>query len=116
MLMTGSNIPSDSPPRPPGRVADPHWERCIQRTARGDQQALAELYDLSSRLVYSVALRIAGNSADAEEIALDVYSQVWKLAKDYSPDRGSPTSWLVMMARSRALGTQLAAENSARQV
>ena len=101
--MTGSNIPSDSPPRPPSREADPQWERCIQRTARGDQQGLAELYDLSSRLVYSVALRIAGNSADAEEIALDVYSQVWKLAKDYSPDRGSPTSWLVMMARSRAL-------------
>lgn len=101
--MTGSNIPSDSPPRPPSRVADPLWEVCIQRAARGDQQGLAELYDLSSRLVYSVALRIAGNPADAEEVTLDVYSQVWRLAKDYTPDRGSPTSWLVMMARSRAL-------------
>ena len=84
-------------------MADPQWEICIQRAARGDQQGLAELYDLSSRLVYSVALRIAGNPADAEEIALDVYSQVWRLAKEYTPDRGSPTSWLVMMARSRAL-------------
>jgi len=46
---------------------------------------------------------MAGNPADAEEITLDVYSQVWRLAKDYTPQRGSPTAWLMMMTRSRAL-------------
>lgn len=100
--MAGSSPAPDSA-RPPGRASDPVWGQCIQRAAHGDQQGLAELYDHSSRLVYSVAIRIAGNPADAEEITLDVYSQVWRLAKDYTPDRGSPSSWLVMMARSRAL-------------
>jgi RNA polymerase sigma-70 factor (ECF subfamily) len=100
--MAGASPAPDSA-RPPGRACDLLWSQCIQRAASGDQQGLAELYDHSSRLIYSVALRIAGNPADAEEITLDVYSQVWKLAKDYTPDRGSPSAWLVMMARSRAL-------------
>jgi RNA polymerase sigma-70 factor, ECF subfamily len=100
--MAGSSPAPDSP-RPPGRSSDALWNQCIQRAARGDQQGLADLYDQSSRLVYSVALRIAGNPADAEEITLDVYSQVWKLAKDYTPERGSASAWLVMMARSRSL-------------
>ncbi len=101
--MAGSRLAPDPHPKPPVRLADPQLTLCIQRAAHGDQQGLAELYDLSCRLVYSVALRIAGNPADAEEITLDVYSQVWKLAKDYSAERSSPNSWLVMMARSRAL-------------
>ncbi len=100
--MAGASPAPDSP-RPPGRAPDVLWSHCIQRAAGGDQQGLADLYDHSSRLVYSVALRIAGSPADAEEITLDVYSQVWKLAKDYTPERGSASSWLVMMARSRAL-------------
>ncbi len=95
--------PAPEPGRSFGRASDVAWSQFIQRAARGDQQGLAELYDQSSRLIYSVALRIAGNPADAEEITLDVYSQVWKLARDYTPDRGSPSAWLVMMARSRAL-------------
>src|SRR5262245_5759583 len=102
-MLMGEASPGPDSARPTGRVSDPLWSLCIQRAARGEQQGLADLYDHSSRLVYSVALRIAGNPADAEEITLDVYSQVWKLAKDYTPDRGSPSSWLVMMARRRAL-------------
>jgi RNA polymerase sigma-70 factor (ECF subfamily) len=82
---------------------DAFWADCIRRAGRGEQQGLAELYDHTNRLVYGVALRMAGNPADAEEITLDVYSQVWRLAKDYTPERGSPTAWLMMMTRSRAL-------------
>lgn len=89
--------------RPLLRATDAVWSDCIQRAARGDQQGLADLYDHSNRLVYAVVLRITGNPADAEEITLDVYTQVWRKAPEYSPDRGSPSSWLTMMARSRAL-------------
>lgn len=95
--------PAPDPGRSSARPSDGLWSQFILRAARGDQQALADLYDQSSRLIYSVALRIAGNPADAEEITLDVYSQVWRLAKDYTPDRGSPSAWMVMMARSRAV-------------
>lgn len=102
--MTGSGSGSEAGgSRPLFRAADVAWADCIQRAARGDQQGLSDLYDQSSRLVYSIVLRITGNPADAEEITLDVYTQVWRMARDYTPDRGSPTAWLTMLARSRAL-------------
>jgi RNA polymerase sigma-70 factor (ECF subfamily) len=79
------------------------WNDYIHRTAAGEQQALARLYDDTSRLIYSIAMRILGNPADAEEVTMDVYSQVWKSAKEYNRDRGTPLGWLTMIARSRAL-------------
>ena len=87
----------------PLRRFEDDWGEQIKAAARGEQQALARLYDLSSRLIYSVVLRILGNPADAEEVTIDVYTQVWRNAGDYNPGRGSPSSWLTMMARSRAL-------------
>jgi RNA polymerase sigma-70 factor (ECF subfamily) len=64
---------------------------------------MAALYDESSRLVHSVAMRVLGDPADADEVTLDVYTQVWKTAATYEASRGSVTAWLVMLARSRAL-------------
>ncbi len=102
MLMTADSAGADPPRGNPGG-RDAFWAECIQRAGRGEQQGLADLYDQTNRLVYGVALRIAGNPADAEEITLDVFSQVWRLAKGYTSERGSATAWLVMMTRSRAL-------------
>ena len=91
-------------PKPvPFRQAEDDWSVWIAGAARGEQNALARLYDISNRLVYGVALRILGDPADAEEVTLDVYTQVWRTAKEYTADRGAPSSWLIMLARSRAL-------------
>ncbi len=79
------------------------WRDQITRIAAGDESALAELYDSSSRLVYSLALRILINPTDAEEITLDVYSQVWRTANRFESQRGSVMAWLVTMTRSRAI-------------
>src|SRR5947209_622051 len=79
------------------------WQHLVERCAAADQSALAALYDESSRLVYSMALRILRDTADAEEVTLDVYMQVWKTAASYSEDRGSVGTWLVMLARTRAI-------------
>jgi len=65
--------------------------------------ALASLYDESSKLVYAIALRLLGQAADAEEVTLDVYAQVWRTAATYRSERGSVTAWLTTLARSRAL-------------
>jgi RNA polymerase sigma-70 factor, ECF subfamily len=54
-------------------------------------------------LVFSVALRILENRDDAEEVTLDVYTQVWNQAAAWDSKRGSVTAWLVLLARSRAL-------------
>ena len=79
------------------------WSHYMERSAGGDQAAFALLYDATRRLVYGTALRILGEPADAEEVTLDVYLQVWRNAKDYAGQRGTVGAWLVMLARSRAI-------------
>ena len=74
--------------------------RCV---AAGDQQALASLYDSTSRAIYGLLLRILSDAGAAEEVLLDVYAQVWRQADGYSERRGSPLAWLVTIARSRAI-------------
>lgn len=97
----------DSTPQPRtrshGSERDAQWNGYVQRAASGDQQAFASLYDESSSLVYSVALKVLGNEADAEEVTLDVYTQVWRTAAKFSHERGSVNAWLIMLARSRAI-------------
>jgi RNA polymerase sigma-70 factor (ECF subfamily) len=79
------------------------WQQYVERCAGGDQSGLAQLYDATNKLVYTMALRILRDAADAEEVTLDVYMQVWKTAAGYAGDRGSVGAWLVMLARTRAI-------------
>lgn len=75
----------------------------MRRIAESDQSALAALYDATNRLIYGMALRIVGNTADAEEVTLDIYTQVWQRAADFDEERGSTIGWLMIMARSRSI-------------
>jgi RNA polymerase sigma-70 factor (ECF subfamily) len=95
----GFHVSSD---RTAGRTGS-GWEELVRSCAQGDQEALAALYDQSSALVYSVAHRLLSNPADAEEVTVDVYNQVWRTARNFETSRGSVTAWLVMLARSRAI-------------
>lgn len=78
-------------------------EEQVRRIASGDEQAFAALYDHTCGLVHALALRILGNQADADEVTLDVFTQVWRTAGAFRPERGSVLGWLTMVARSRAL-------------
>jgi RNA polymerase sigma-70 factor (ECF subfamily) len=69
----------------------------------GDQSALTALYDSTKRLVYGLALRVLGDTATAEEVLFDVYSQVWRQASSYDRGRGAPLAWIMTIARSRAI-------------
>jgi RNA polymerase sigma-70 factor (ECF subfamily) len=92
-----------APDSPLSYPSQPIWSDQVRQVARGDRDALAALYDGTSRLVYSLALRILGDSHDAEEVTLDVYTQVWRSAKSFDSGRGTVEQWLVMMTRSRAI-------------
>jgi RNA polymerase sigma-70 factor (ECF subfamily) len=61
------------------------------------------LYERLCGPVYSLALRITRNVASAEEVLQDVFWQVWREAPRFDGERGSVTSWVLTIARSRAL-------------
>ncbi|HEX7957979.1 MAG TPA: sigma-70 family RNA polymerase sigma factor [Pyrinomonadaceae bacterium] len=92
-----------SPPTRPPTDAESRQAEMIREVAEGDGQALASLYDATSRTVYGLLLRILSDPSAAEEVLLDVYSQVWRQAGSYSPERGKPLAWLTTIARSRAI-------------
>lgn len=75
----------------------------VERMARGDESAAAVLFDRYAKTLYGVALQILGDTAEAEEVVLDAFMQVWRDALRYDPSRGSLVAWLIMIGRSRAL-------------
>lgn len=82
---------------------DEQWAALIAKMSGGDQQALAELYDQSSRLVFSLILRIVIDHGLAEEVTLDSFHQIWRQAANFDPERGRPSAWMLTIARSRAI-------------
>jgi RNA polymerase sigma-70 factor, ECF subfamily len=73
------------------------------RVAAGEHQALAELYDATSKVVFSLALRIVHEREIAEDVVIEVYTQVWGHAATYDSQRGTPLAWLLTLTRSRAI-------------
>ncbi len=94
-------------PRPMARPTDPaaaaHDRVLVSRMGDGEERALGELYDRHGGVAYAVAYRVLGLRAGAEEVVMEVLAQAWREASRFDPARGSVASWLVTMARSRAL-------------
>ncbi|MDX2041370.1 MAG: sigma-70 family RNA polymerase sigma factor [Acidobacteriota bacterium] len=82
---------------------DQVWAELIGRMSDGDQSALAELYDQSSRLVFGMVMRVVNDRSAAEEITLDTFHQVWRQARNFDSERGRPSSWVITIARNRAI-------------
>ena len=82
---------------------DERWDVLVGRMARGDQRALASLYDATAGAVHALVGRIVKDDAMAEEVAGDVYLQAWHQAVRYDVARGSALAWLLAIARTRAI-------------
>lgn len=75
----------------------------LERVQAGDEQALAEMYDRFTPMLYPVALRILRRAADAEDAVQDVWMQVWRRSTTYDSKRGAVAAWLLTVVRTRAL-------------
>jgi RNA polymerase sigma-70 factor (ECF subfamily) len=75
----------------------------FERITTGDPDALAELYDRHSRLLFGLIVRIVNDYAEAEEVLQDVFLQAWTRAASYDATLGSPAGWLLTIARHRAI-------------
>lgn len=75
----------------------------IARIVNQDQDAFAALYRETLARVYSLTLRITGDSAMAEEATEDTFWQIWRQAPRFDQTRGKPMAWIFIIARTRAL-------------
>jgi len=71
--------------------------------AAGNQEAFAELYDLTVRRVYGTVLRVLHSPEHAEEVTQEVYVEVWNQADLYAPGKGGVITWITTMAHRRAI-------------
>ncbi|CAG0937289.1 ECF RNA polymerase sigma factor SigK [Thermoflexales bacterium] len=75
----------------------------VTLVARRDERALGALYDRYSRLAFSLAVRIVGDRALAEEVTADSFVSVWRASDSYSEERGRFVAWLMSVVRHRAI-------------
>jgi RNA polymerase sigma-70 factor (ECF subfamily) len=75
----------------------------LVRVAAGDRAALRMVYQDTSAKLLGVCLRILNDRAEAEDVLQDVYLTVWRKAGGFDPGRASPITWLVAIARNRAI-------------
>ena len=75
----------------------------LQRVANGDRKAFHEVYRRTSAKLLGVCLRIFAEREEAEDVLQEVYVSVWQKAGQFDPARASPITWLVTIARNRAI-------------
>lgn len=75
----------------------------LVRVARGDESAFAAMYDELGSSVYGMARRVIRDPARAEEIAQEVFLQMWQTAARFDPARGQAKSWVLTLAHRRAV-------------
>lgn len=101
--MTG-DIPAIIRPSEGGRVLTPAelvW--LLAAVAKGDQVAFERLYAATRAKLYGVVLRILRRPDLADEVMQDTYLRVWRSAGEFDPKLATPITWMVAIARNRAL-------------
>jgi len=84
----------------PSQISD---NDLLHAIARGDEAALAACYDRYRVILFSQIVRILNDRQEAEDCLQEVFLQVWRRARDFDESRGRAFTWLVTIARSRAL-------------
>jgi RNA polymerase sigma-70 factor (ECF subfamily) len=75
----------------------------LVRVAAGDRAALRMVYQDTAAKLFGVCLRILNDRSEAEDLLQEVYVTVWRKAASFDPERASPITWLVTIARNRAI-------------
>ncbi len=73
------------------------------RIRKADPAALEALYDRHSSAVLGLCIRILRDTVEAEDVLIEVFHQIWERADRFDPSRASPLSYLMTVARSRAI-------------
>lgn len=85
---------------PPSTLDDASLLALLQR---GDEGAMASLFDRYSKVVYSVALRVLRDPASAEDVLQEIFMQIWRNPDGFIATRGSLGGWLAVVSRNRSI-------------
>ena len=89
VVIDGVEVPED------GTDAVDDVARLLIRTAQGDQQAFARLYDMLSSRVFGLILRVLVDRAQSEEVLQEVFLEVWQSADRFAPNKGQGRTWML---------------------
>ncbi|HEV3124451.1 MAG TPA: sigma-70 family RNA polymerase sigma factor [Candidatus Dormibacteraeota bacterium] len=78
-------------------------EQVVSLLAEGNPQAIDMLYERYGRLAYSLAFRVLGDGAAAEDVVQDAFLSVWRRSSTFEASRGSLRTWLCSIVHHRAL-------------
>jgi len=78
-------------------------EALVALVARGDEDALAELYDRVSRIAYGLALRVLRDERHAEDAVQEAFLQVWRNAATFRAERAKASTWILTLVHRRAV-------------
>lgn len=90
----------DTPSQLAASSIDP---KLVARVAKGEVHAFNQLYDQSSTVLFSLALRILDNREEAADVLQEIYLDVWRKVVRYDVGRGTPIAWLITLTRNRAI-------------
>ncbi|KPF83795.1 RNA polymerase subunit sigma [Brevundimonas sp. AAP58] len=75
----------------------------LVQAGQGDRSAFRTVYEATSAKLFGVCLRILPDRQSAEDVLQDTYVTVWRKAASFDASRASPITWLVTIARNRAI-------------
>ena len=88
-----------APPLPEQRTL----AELMSRVAMRDHAAFKQLYDLTVCCLLGITVRMLRDRSWAEEVVQEVYVSIWHTAPNYSPHKAQPMTWLMTVARNKAL-------------
>lgn len=98
-----SSANTGAPEQPACAVGD---EKLMAAIAAGEEAAFQELFEKHSSDVYALCRHVLEDQRDAEDVLLEIFWEVWCRADRYDPARGTPRTYLMLLARSRAIDRQ----------
>ena len=81
-------------------LADEELMRLVQG---GDPRAFELVYDRHGGAAFSLAYRMVGNRAAAEDISQEAFVSIWRSRLRYEPERGSVRTWVLGIVHNRAI-------------